>query len=365
MPPSPHSQTTHGSGAHKDSDQIAAGDSYQLGEYTFTIQNVVSEGERVIQAHCSGPNGNAAHGITVPTSTQLSGWHVEANGNTADIYCTIIVNKKGTATDKLYPGVSVPFSGSASYSSGEHELSANGAVFINSYGTIFAVGAFPIFGTAQAWAMPGPAIHTYNIGPGGINWLQGKPIYIDTVNSAYDKVNYPAEFSGTYDHVIAAYVALYGDSTGEEIETEDVLLGRFPIDIVDAGGVGPDSDWGDPGDYDYNDYPDPDEREPDDPTYTLNLNATGALSGRHNDPLNDTSYSYVPADKATVKPYGCGGDGGHGGGGGAGASTVVVHKFATSRADSKEITALAKRHGYGSGGGKGGKGGDGMVLIYY
>lgn len=137
-----------------------------------------------------------------------------------------------------------------------------------------------------------------------------------------------------------------------------ILVGRFSIDLEDAGGVGPGSDWTDPGDYD------PDWEEGD-PTHTLYVTVTGALSGRHNDPIVDSSYSYIPADKDTVKDYGCGGDGGHGGGGGAGASTVVVHKFATNQANSKEITAIARRHGYGSGGGKGGKGGDGCILIYY
>ena len=95
------------------------------------------------------------------------------------------------------------------------------------------------------------------------------------------------------------------------------------------------------------------------------MTVTGALSGRHNDPIEDPSYSYIPADKDTMKDYGCGGDGGHGGGGGAGASTVIVHKFATNQANSKEVTAIARRHGYGSGGGKGGKGGDGCILVYY
>ena len=38
---------------------------------------------------------------------------------------------------------------------------------------------------------------------------------------------------------------------------------------------------------------------------------------------------------------------------------------AYASANSKEIIALARRHGYGSGGGKGGKGGDGIILIYY
>jgi hypothetical protein len=107
------------------------------------------------------------------------------------------------------------------------------------------------------------------------------------------------------------------------------------------------------------------EPEPDEITRTLYITVTGALSGRHNDPGKDPSYSYLPADKDTVKDYGCGGDGGHGGGGGAGASNVVVYKFATDKADSKEITAITKRPGFGSGGGKGGKGGDGCILIYY
>ena len=140
--------------------------------------------------------------------------------------------------------------------------------------------------------------------------------------------------------------------------TEERLVGRFAINLEDAGGDGPGSDWIDPGDYDPN-------WEEGDPTHTLYVEVTGALSGRHNDPIVDPSYSYIPADKDTVKDYGCGGDGGHGGGGGAGASTVVIHKFATNQANSKEVTAIARRHGYGSGGGKGGKGGDGCILVYY
>ena len=107
------------------------------------------------------------------------------------------------------------------------------------------------------------------------------------------------------------------------------------------------------------------EPEPDEITRTLYITVTGALSGRHNDPGKDPSYSYLPADKSTIADYGCGGDGGHGGGGGAGASNVVVYKFATDKADSKEITAITKRPGFGSGGGKGGKGGDGCILVYY
>ena len=121
------------------------------------------------------------------------------------------------------------------------------------------------------------------------------------------------------------------DGESSEYETDEVMVGRFAIDLGDAGGVGPGSDWTDPGDYD-------EDWEEGDPTQTLYVEVIGALSGRHNDPIVDPSYSYIPADKDTVKDYGCGGDGGHGGGGGAGASTVVIHKFATNQANFKEVT---------------------------
>ena len=126
------------------------------------------------------------------------------------------------------------------------------------------------------------------------------------------------------------------------------MVARFAIDIADAGGSG----WIEPGDTGGK-------------SSTLRLTVTGATSGRHNDPLEDPSYSYVPADKATVKDYGCGGDGGHGGGGGGGASTIIARRFGTDKAGSHEVITIARRHGYGSGGGKGGKGGDGCILIYY
>lgn len=133
-----------------------------------------------------------------------------------------------------------------------------------------------------------------------------------------------------------------------------MLVARFAIDLGEAGGYpGGGGDWTQPGDWN------------PDPTTTLHLTVSGALSGRHNDPIDDPSYSYVPADKATVKGYASGGDGGNGGGGGGGASTIIVRQFATNKANYKDILALAKRHGYGSGGGKGGKGGDGCILIYY
>ena len=217
----------------------------------------------------------------------------------------------------------------------------------------------------------------------------GKTVYFgggDQLNSC-SNVNYVIYGIPYNRRELTPYIAwamIYGADSGT---TGDILVGRFAIDNRIAGATagnggaepGPDGQpWQDvddgqptlwPGDEGYPDPEDPDYPGDDEPYYppskTLYLDVEGALSGRHNDPLNDTSYSYLPADKDTVKSYGYGGDGGHGGGGGGGASTVIVYKFATDKADSKEITVKPKRHGYGSGGGKGGKGGDGCILIYY
>lgn len=98
---------------------------------------------------------------------------------------------------------------------------------------------------------------------------------------------------------------------------------------------------------------------------TLVFTATAGLSGRHCDPVADPGWLYHPAPRTEVPAYGSGGYGGHGGGGGAGASTVVIYKFDSARADYVEQVARTRRHGYGSGGGRGGKGGDGCILIFW
>ena len=98
---------------------------------------------------------------------------------------------------------------------------------------------------------------------------------------------------------------------------------------------------------------------------TLVFKAFSGLSGRHCDPMQDTSFLHHPSARSEQPDYGSGGYGGHGGGGGAGASTVVIYKFNSGKADSVEQIAIAKRHGYGSGGGAGGRGGDGCILIFW
>jgi len=174
-----------------------------------------------------------------------------------------------------------------------------------------------------------------------------------TIGMSWDwaSVSAPQDIAAQY----AAVVAVTGTGGGSSVEAKTKLVARFAVDIEDPDDeIDPDDtgdDWDDP-------------EDPDPPTHTLYLEVTGALSGRHNDPIQDRTFSYLPPQNDMEVGYGCGGYGGHGGGGGAGASTIVVYKFGTTKADSKQITTKAQRHGYGSGGGKGGRGGKGCILIY-
>ena len=321
--------------AYKDSDELKIDERYPLGDYSFRLErtSVPGSSNDKIEAICTKDGKNARKSIQVPSLSQMNGWYVEANETEATVYAMVSEPKKGEGGGGtvVVPGTVIgqdPTGPVISRSGGgEPPIYLTGV-------TMCSISGFSI-----SFYIPNGAAGVISAGP---VTYKGERFYIATYNAEPD--------------LEAAYNCLYGP--WEYGDPVPMMVGRFAIDLEDAGGVGPGSDWTDPGDYD------PDW-EPDDPTHTLYVEVTGALSGRHNDPIVDPSYSYLPADKDTVKGYGCGGDGGHGGGGGAGASTVVIHKFATNQANSKEVTALARRHGYGSGGGKGGKGGDGCILVYY
>ena len=365
--------------ASKDSEELKSNERYSLGDYSFRIErsSVPGSTNDKIEAICTDKDGhNARKSIQVPSSTQLDGWYVEANETEATVYVIEKIptgDKKESDLDISPVPYPIPIgsqvvaidkdkttrmSTSAPVMSGIIRNDRADYVSASSQ-----QGSKGIFKNEAIDGSRPPIIleidlnssYTYN----------GKTVWYavgdTTPVSAFSSVEGPFQYisgSGSFKADKIAWVAVYGNSSGDDYETKQVMVGRFAIDIEDAGGDGPGSDWIDPGDYD------PDWEEGD-PTHTLYVTVTGALSGRHNDPIEDPSYSYIPADKDTVKDYGCGGDGGHGGGGGAGASTVVVHKFATNQSNSKEVTAIARRHGYGSGGGKGGKGGDGCILVYY
>jgi hypothetical protein len=350
--------------AVKDSEELKTDERYPLGDYSFRIErsSVPGSTNDKIEAICTDKDGkNARKSIQVASGTKLFGWYVEANETEATVYA--IVSAPLPGGDRPMP-IPCAASGQIFYELGG-VINSQISYFSSGSGLLtFAPNR--VYSAVAASAAPGAVNDFYyaDRGPEAVAWRRnltdtytynGKTVYYSIMNthSILPGTATPT-YSGPIDE-ITAWRMIYGDAEGDE---EERIVGRFAIDIEDAGGDGPGSDWIDPGDYD------PDWEEGD-PTHTLYVTVTGALSGRHNDPIVDPSYSYIPADKDTVKDYGYGGDGGHGGGGGAGASTVVVHKFATNQANSKEVTAIARRHGYGSGGGKGGKGGDGCILVYY
>lgn len=352
--------------AYKDSSEIATNSNYALGDYSFRIERTSVPGSTndKIEAICTKDGKNARKSIQVPSSTQLDGWYVEANDTVATIYALIATKgvrrnaSPGTVLATLpYPYPTSP--GSRTYTlAGENGAYNCGVQQAGDYiGPLVISEKYDDVTTIIVQKNSSGGTSTHTKPADGYVTYEGENYYYNSRYWVYSGERVPTTVT---EIVLSILPQIIGKG-----ESEQIMIGRFAIELEDAGGVGPESDWTDPGDYDYDDYPDPDERDPEDPTYTLNLEVVGALSGRHNDPLNDTSYSYTPADKETIKDYGCGGDGGNGGGGGAGASNIVVYKFATSRADSKEIVCKPIRHGYGSGGGKGGKGGDGCILVYY
>ena len=351
--------------AHKDGQYIYT-DEDTLGEYEFYVMSSADPvaNKTYIHVQCKKGDAIAIQSAEVDGVAELVSFHVDANDTTADVYATVIEHVTPLNTSPVPQPIEAITNWTGKSKNGVHELEIQGSfIWYGASYTYFALAASSSAGATSSIKLTStysgqPPQITETTGTAETPFTHdGKTVYYGTASHGINFV--PPTGLPNYRGVPTSHVAwmlVYGSNEGEP---KDILVGRFAIDLEDAGGTGEDSDWDDPGDED------PPSDEPDPPTYTLHLDVTGALSGRHNDPLNDTSYSYIPDDKATIPGYGCGGDGGHGGGGGGGASTVVVHKFATSRASSKEIIAKARRHGYGSGGGKGGKGGDGCIIIYY
>ena len=363
MPPSRHSGSSRS--AHKDSDQMPSDQNYTLGDYSFRIErsSVPGSTNDSVTAICTKGGKNARKSIQIASSAKLNSWYVEANETEATVY---ILQEKPTIDIGDFDYATGISGCSVSYLNTQFQETITDNYIIN--GAVSAA-CFMGGGTLTiVFASRGPFSSERTTVYHGVTY---KETYTGIASSFDGETYYYASHSVPCSGSASSGVPINGIPSGYSVqkaaikmlfggedEYETTMVGRFAIDLEDAGGDGPGSDWSDPGDYD------PDWEEGD-PTHTLYVTVTGALSGRHNDPIEDPSYSYIPADKYTVKDYGCGGDGGHGGGGGAGASTVVVHKFATNQANSKEVTAIARRHGYGSGGGKGGKGGDGCILVYY
>lgn len=298
--------------------------------------------------------------------SRIVSWSVEANETTTDVYINLKAKPLFAGEGITVPppkAVVATVTRSGTASPGTFTYWVDGDGFVTQYTKNVSSSGFYCM---QLFASAIPGLYSASKRPDGtsdgsyaldnsftyagktVYWgLDGTPGYAGGLVSA-DPV---CGNNATPNNEAIAWMMVYG-VPGETSDT--VLAARFGTDPVEAGATGQDSFWIDPLDWNI------------DPTTVLNLEVDGALSGRHNDPLNENAdYSYTPSDQNKNARYGCGGHGGHGGGGGAGASTIVVKKFATDKANSKNIVTKPKRHGYGSGGGKGGEGGDGCILIYY
>ena len=295
-----------------------------LGDYNFYLQYDATSAKVVTK--CDFPDGiQGATQRQLPQGARMQNWRIDANETEASVY--VQAKTQATAIDVNLSDVD----------SMQYSYHYRGKYWPN----------------IAVWADYPARVHFSGLdaetsSPITLQYYAEKNVYcagIDLNGESYSPDYGPVTSIGYRDIVPKGHAR-------REVDTE-ILVARFAINLGDAGGYPGGGDWTQPGDWN------------PDPTTTLHLTVNGALSGRHNDPLEDPSYSYAPADKSTVKSYGCGGDGGNGGGGGGGASTIIVQQFATNKANYKDILALAKRHGYGSGGGKGGKGGDGCILIYY
>lgn len=358
--------------AHIETDMLPPEqDTYQLGEYEFYLLVSPSppEHKTYISAQCSKGEAQAVDGVEIDGDAEVIGWYVEADETEASVYATVKINAPEG------PDIPAPFYKPVPCSEG----SVVGYYRADSNRVLVGLGSDPV-GTA-VWTddlengtfelllaqsdNPNPfadflvadAHHSYV--PGGTSYTyNGLTVYYcKSRNTNYSGMAPPVGYAVNMPFFPTsalgpiAWNMVYGNS-GED-EEKEVLVARFAIDPEDAGADDPESDWEDP-------------EDSGDPDLTLDISAYAALSGRHNDPLDETASSYYhPADQRAQTVYGSGGDGGNGGGGGAGASTLIVYDFPTDRAGSKSYHAYIKRHGYGSGGGRGGTGGDGCILVYY
>lgn len=343
--------------AWNDSGPLSPGESYSLGDYTFDLRSHYDEYEGVtgfvVGVNAYGVDqGVIGGGHDVDGEAEVLSWRMEANdvevtdfspvgegrGSEFTFYATV-QTRRGHGQPVRDVTLDEVGQTSVSYYWGR-EYWPNLQIYAD----------FP-----ARVSFDQSAINAQTSSPITLSYYEPKDIYcadIDITGSSSTP-----DYGPVYSTAKEWYALLPQGHASEEI-LQEIFVARMQVFFRDAGG-GPDGDWDEPGDVE------PEGWEPGEPTHTLHVTVNGSLSGRHNDPLNDTSYSYLPADQDSVPNYGCGGDGGHGGGGGAGASTVIVRRFATDRASSKVVAAYAKRHGYGSGGGKGGKGGDGCILIFY
>lgn len=341
--------------AYNDSGELPGSQStYSLGGYTFElkVQNVHEPGEEEVVsifAVCHGPDGSReTQAVDFPVGTTVESWSVEANETEASVYAILeigsefgegpwpnpvnaaygeVQNGASPRTLERYDGYIAFLLGPDNYRRENFMCSASPGVGFFDPGT----GSWPSnINVNTPYTYNGKTVYYASLGNG---------LFLSALSGG---VNYYVDSSGGgLDIAKAAWTVLYGSSLSDSGEH---LIARFAIDLREADG-GPDGDWDEPGDT-------------GDPSYTLNVNVTGASAGTH----DAAAVPMAPADQPV---YGSGGAGGNGGGGGAGASTVIIYEFVTDKAGSVNQEAYAREAGAGGPGGPGGRGADGCIIIFY
>lgn len=342
--------------AYYNSGELAPGDSFYLGQYTFSVRSNYDSDEGItgVVGRCEYGGELSVKGIDIEGRAEIGSWYLEANSTEASIYADVkaryrptggiestgemqVVNHQGTQINYLrISRAGVMFTGVMCGTDMYIVAASEGAPFL---GQSFAsdIGLEQTY-YSSARDYKGTTIQAVR----SVAWSSPPPT-----------PDIPVKTAPSLDDVMDVGLSVIMEQSG----IESYLVARFAIDLQEAGGGVGDigGGWDEPGD-------------DGDPEFRLDVTISGSLSGRNSEPLErfaGNPYSFHPSDQDSVPGYGCGGDGGHGGGGGAGGATVLVKDFATSKAGSKQVKAYAKRRGYGSGGGKGGKGGDGCIIIFY
>lgn len=119
----------------------------------------------------------------------------------------------GQATSEDFPGVSIPVSGTATYSSAGHVMQATGATFINVDGAILGCSATPGTFTYESWSMPGPDVHQNTQTMSTPFTIDGKTVYYGNVPAVRDAIFSPGAVSGIAEG-LAAWIAIYGTISG-------------------------------------------------------------------------------------------------------------------------------------------------------
>lgn len=145
------------------------------------------------------------------------------------------------ATSSFYPDTTVPVTNYATFSSGDHQLYATGALF-------FAVSASSLVACATnvvtfqylKWGYPGPDYHLETASTDIGDTIHERPVYWHVVGAEHNATASPETVSGAQLSISEyAYIALYGDKTGGYPEglKHSLAPAYTASNIPSAGGI--------------------------------------------------------------------------------------------------------------------------------